>query len=84
MALTAGTRLGTYEILVPIGAGGMGTGQKVAKAAKAPTPKKDAKASKKAAKPAAKDASTPRSESKGAKILALIGRAQSRKPWRRS
>ncbi len=25
MALSAGTRLGTYEILAPIGAGGMGT-----------------------------------------------------------
>jgi len=38
-------------------------------------PKKDAKVGKKAAKPArAKEASTPRAESKGAKILALIGR----------
>ena len=38
-------------------------------------PKKEAKAGKKAAKPApAKEASTPRAESKGAKILALIGR----------
>ena len=39
------------------------------------SPKKEAKAGKKAAKPAhAKEASTPRAESKGAKILALIGR----------
>src|SRR5437868_7726612 len=38
-------------------------------------PKKDAKAGKKAAKPApAKEASTPRAESKGAKILELISR----------
>ena len=38
-------------------------------------PKKQAKAGKKAAKPArAKKASTPRGESKGAKILELIGR----------
>jgi hypothetical protein len=51
-------------------------GQKTAKG-KAPTaaPKKGPKASKKAAKPArAKEASTPRAESKGAKILELIGR----------
>jgi uncharacterized protein DUF3489 len=39
------------------------------------SPKKEAKAGKKAAKPAhAKEASTPRAESKGAKILELIGR----------
>ena len=51
-------------------------GQKAAKGGKAkPAPKKDAKAGKKAAKPApAKEASTPRAESKGTKILALIGR----------
>ena len=52
-------------------------GQKAAKGGKAPAaaPKKDAKAGKKAAKPApAKDASKPRAESKGAKILELIGR----------
>ena len=50
--------------------------QKSAKGGKAKAaPKKEAKASKKAAKPAhAKEASTPRPESKGAKILALIGR----------
>jgi hypothetical protein len=37
--------------------------------------KKEAKAGKKVAKPArAKEASTPRAESKGAKILAMIGR----------
>jgi hypothetical protein len=53
-------------------------GQKTAKGGKAKaTPKKEAKASKKAAKPAtAKEASTPRPESKGAKILDLIGRAK--------
>jgi hypothetical protein len=48
---------------------------KAKKGAKAAKPKKEAKAGKKAAKPAhAKEASTPRAESKGAKILALIGR----------
>ncbi len=47
-------------------------GQKAAKGAKA---KKDAQASKKATKPArVKEASAPRAESKGAKILALISR----------
>jgi hypothetical protein len=55
-------------------------GQKAAKGAKA---KKAAKAGKKATKPApAKEASTPRAESKGAKILALISRAQGRQPGR--
>ena len=51
-------------------------GQKAAKGGKAKAaPKKEAKAGKKAAKPAsAKEASTPRTESKGAKILELIGR----------
>jgi hypothetical protein len=51
-------------------------GQKAAKVAKTKAePKKDAKAGKKAPKPApAKEASTARPESKGAKILALIGR----------
>ena len=51
-------------------------GQKTAKGGKAKAaPKKEAKAGKKAAKPArAKEASTPRAESKGAKILELIGR----------
>jgi hypothetical protein len=49
-------------------------GQKAAKGGKATaSPKKVAKAGKKA-KPAAKEASTPRAESKGAKILELIGR----------
>lgn len=39
--------------------------------------KKEAKASRKAAKPArAKEASTPRAETKGAKILEMIGRAK--------
>ncbi len=54
-------------------------GQKTAKGgkAKAAAPKNGAKASKKAAKPtAAKRASTPRAESKGAKILDMIGRAK--------
>jgi Protein of unknown function (DUF3489) len=51
-------------------------GQKAAKGGKTkPAHKKEAKAGKKAAKPAAaKEGSTPRPESKGAKILALIGR----------
>jgi hypothetical protein len=51
-------------------------GHKATKGGKAKaSPKKEAKAAKKAAKPAhAKEASTPRAESKGAKILALIGR----------
>src|SRR5712691_6046999 len=51
-------------------------GQKAAKGkAPAAAPKKGAKASKKATKPAhAKDSSTPPAESKGAKILELIGR----------
>ena len=54
-------------------------GQKTAKGAKAKAaaPKKAAKASKKAAKPArAKEASAPRAESKGAKIIDMIGRAK--------
>src|ERR1700704_4975081 len=52
-------------------------GQKAAKTAKtkAARPKKGAKTGKKAAKPA-KKAIEPRPESKGAKILALIGRAK--------
>jgi hypothetical protein len=51
-------------------------GQKKAKGKGQPTAsKKDTKAGKKAAKPArAKEASTPRTESKGAKILELIAR----------
>ena len=49
-------------------------GHKAAKS-KAPTARKrEAKAGKKAKPAHAKDASTPRSESKGAKILELIGR----------
>ena len=45
--------------------------------AKATTPKKEAPAAKKAAKPApAKKPSAPRAETKGAKILDLIGRAK--------
>jgi hypothetical protein len=55
-------------------------GQKTAKAgkAKAAAPKKAAKTGKKAAKStaAAKRASAPRAESKGAKILEMIGRAK--------
>ena len=54
---------------------GAPTGQKAAKGKAKASPKKEAKAGEKAAKPAhAKDASTPRAESKGAKILELIGR----------
>src|SRR5712692_392862 len=54
-------------------------GQTAAKGAKtkAATPKKEAKAAKKAAKPApAKKTSAPRAESKGAKIIEMIGRAK--------
>ena len=54
-------------------------GQKTAKGAKtkAAAPKKEAKAGKKAAKPArTKEASAPRAESKGAKIIEMIGRAK--------
>jgi Protein of unknown function (DUF3489) len=54
-------------------------GRKTAKVGKtkAAAQKKEAKASRKAAKPArAKEASTPSAESKGAKILAMIGRAK--------
>ena len=50
-------------------------GQKAAKGGKAKASPEKAKTGKKAAKPApAKEASTPRAESKGAKILELIGR----------
>src|SRR5713101_1643076 len=50
-------------------------GQKAAKGAKAKASrKKEAKAGKKAKPAPAKEASTPRAESKGAKILELIGR----------
>ena len=52
-------------------------GQKTAKGArpKAAAPRKKAQIAKKATKPArTKEASTPRAESKGAKILELIGR----------
>jgi Protein of unknown function (DUF3489) len=50
-------------------------GQKRAKDGKAKaTPKKEAKAGKKAKPAPAKEASRPRAESKGAKILELIGR----------
>jgi len=51
-------------------------GQRAAKGSKTkPVPKKDVKAGKKATKPTrAKEASAPRAESKGAKILELIGR----------
>jgi uncharacterized protein DUF3489 len=52
-------------------------GQRTAKRAKAAAPKKAAKAGKKAARPtAAKKATAPRPESKGAKILEMIGRAK--------
>ena len=50
-------------------------GQKAAKGGKAKaSPKKEAQAGKKAKPAQAKEASTPRAESKGAKILQLIGR----------
>jgi hypothetical protein len=50
-------------------------GQKAAKGKSKASPKKGAKAGKKADKPAqAKEAGTPRAESKAAKILELIGR----------
>src|SRR5213594_4255107 len=60
-------------------------GQKAAKGkTPAAAPKKGAKVGKKAAKPArGKEASTPRAERKGAKILELIGRPKAR-PWPRS
>ena len=52
-------------------------GQKAAKGGKAKaTPKKEAKVRKKSAKREAAKASTPRADSKGAKILALIERAK--------
>ena len=50
-------------------------GQKAAKGAKATaSPKKEAMVGKKAKRAQAKEAGTPRAESKGAKILELIGR----------
>ena len=48
---------------------------KAKKTAKAAAPKKEAKASKKAAKPE-RTATAPRAESKGARILEMIGRAK--------
>jgi hypothetical protein len=51
--------------------------QKAAKGSKAKaSPKKEGKAGKKAKPAPANEASTPRAESKGAKILELIGRAK--------
>ena len=47
---------------------------KAKKSAKAAKPKKETKAGKKAKPAPAKEASAPRAESKGAKILELIGR----------
>lgn len=57
---------------------GAAKGKKAAKGGKPkPAPKKEAKAGKKAAKPArTKEASAPRAESKGAKIIEMIGRAK--------
>jgi hypothetical protein len=49
-------------------------GQKAAKSKAKAAPKKEGKAGKKAKLAHAKEASTPRAESKGAKILELIGR----------
>jgi hypothetical protein len=51
-------------------------GQKAAKGKAKFSPKKGAKAAKKAKPAHAKEAGTPRAESKGAKILALIGRTK--------
>jgi hypothetical protein len=55
---------------------GASKGQKAAEGTKAkPAAKKEAKTGKKAAKPArVRESSAPRAESKGAKILELIGR----------
>ena len=56
---------------------GVPKGQKAAKGGKAKAlPKKEAKAAKKAKPAHAKEANAPRAESKGAKILELIGRAK--------
>ena len=49
---------------------------KAKKGAKATKPKREAKAGKKAKPAHTKDSSAPRAESKGAKILALIGRSK--------
>ena len=51
-------------------------GQKAAKGKVKASPKKGAKAGKRAKPARAKDASAPRAESKGAKILGLIGRTK--------
>src|ERR1700694_3711364 len=51
-------------------------GKKNAKSKAKALPKKEARAGKKAKPSRAKEASTPRAESKGAKILELIGRAK--------
>jgi Protein of unknown function (DUF3489) len=53
---------------------GVPKGHKSAKGKAKATPKKEAKADKKAKPAHAKESSTPRAESKGAKILELIGR----------
>src|SRR5436309_1341393 len=54
---------------------GAPAGQKAARGPKTkPAAKKKAKTGKKAGKPARKEASAPRAESKGAKILDMIGR----------
>ena len=49
---------------------------KAKKGAKATNPKKEAKAGKRAKPAQAKEGNTPRAESKGAKILEMIGRAK--------
>ena len=49
---------------------------KAKKSAKAAAPKKEAKPSKKAAAKSERKATAPRAESKGAKILEMIGRAK--------
>ena len=53
---------------------GAPNGQKAAKGKAKASPKKEAKAGKKAKPTQAKEASAPRAESKGAKLLELIGR----------
>ena len=63
------------EIVLSLTGKGAPKGQKAAKGGKAKTaPKKEAKAGKKAKSARAKETNTPRAESKGAKILELIGR----------
>jgi hypothetical protein len=64
----------TGEDLLEEGASQKKGAPKAKKGAEAAKPKKQAKAGKKAKPAHAKEASTPRAESKGARILELIGR----------